>query len=356
MRKFLFCAVVLVCGFDLALNAQDIHFTQYTSAPMLLNPALTASWKEFELTLQQRQQWQSVKAFSTSGLSFEIKAGRFNWLKLDRMTALYKKKLLKGLAFGVYAYSDRAGDGALRTNNIDLGAAYHARLDDLNAISGGIIGGVIQQSIDPDKLRWNTQYGSNGYYDPNLASGEVIDASHLRADFGAGVLWTYGKTNRTITSNDETNFHVGISMMHINQPDISFTSYGDPLARRVTFHGAGMIHIENTNMAVCPSFAMMRQGKQSELSLGMLAKFELKESAKVTGFIKGASVLMGAYYRHKDAIAPYFGLEFASYALGVSYDANISSLKAVTKGNGGIEVMLRWQNPTAFLWQNKASF
>ncbi|HTL82308.1 MAG TPA: PorP/SprF family type IX secretion system membrane protein, partial [Bacteroidia bacterium] len=244
------------------------------------------------------------------------------------------------------------GDGSLRTNYFDMSIAYHARLDDYNAFSGGLIGGMIQSSISADALRWNLQYGPNGY-DPNAPSGEILDRSRVSPDFGAGFLWTYGKQSRSMTSNDETNFHAGISIMHINRPDMSFLGTDDQMHPRITLHAAGMFQVTNTNLALCPSLLVMEQGKQNEITVGMLMKFEMKEAAKITGFIKGGSVLMGGYYRNKDAVAPYFGFEFASYAFGVSYDLNISGLKTVTNSRGGVEIMLRLQNPQAFLYQNK---
>jgi type IX secretion system PorP/SprF family membrane protein len=268
------------------------------------------------------------------------------------MTANYKKKLMKGLAFGVYAYSDRAGDASLRKNNIELGIAYHARINDLHAISGGLIGGIIQSSIAADKLRWNNQYGGNGY-DPTLPSNENLDG-RVRADLGMGVLWTYGKVNRTISSNDETNIHAGISVMHLNRPDQSFISGDDRLHMRITAHSAAMLNVTNTNLALCPSLLLMKQGKLKELTAGMLLKFEMKESSKITGYKKSSAFLVGCYYRHKDAIAPYVGFEFSMYSFGFSYDVNVSSLNAVTKRKGGIEITLRLSNPNAFMYQNKS--
>lgn len=351
MRAFLASILfsVMTC---VACYAQDIHFTQYTSAPMLLNPALTASWKDLELTLQQKQQWQSVDAFSTSGLAFEIKASRFNWDKRGGMTAAYKKKLMKGLAFGVNVYSDKAGDASMRTNNANLGIAYHARVDEYNAISGGLIGGIIQTSIDPSKLRWNNQYGPNGF-DPANPSNENIIGSRLSADVGVGMLWTYGKHTRTISSNSETNIHAGISVMHLNRPNQTFYGGEDRLHMRITTHAAATLGLTNTNTAVCPSILFMRQGKQTELTTGMLLRFAMKESSKVTGFKKGSTFIMGCYYRHKDAIAPYIGFEIHSYSFGFSYDVNVSELNTITKLKGGIEVTFRFANPEAFLYQNK---
>lgn len=340
-----------------SIYGQDLHFSQYTSAPMLLNPALTASWNEIQFTLQQKQQWQSLHAFSTSGLSFEVKTSRFNWKKIDRMTAVYKKKLLQGLAFGINIYSDRAGDASLITNNINLGIAYHSRVDKLNAISAGIIGGIIQTSISAEKLRWNNQYGAAGY-DPTINPNENLDASRIYPDFGTGLLWTYGKVDRTISAENETHIHAGISVMHLNRPNQSFLGGDDRMPMRITVHGAGIIGMNNTNVALCPSFLFMKQGKQKEITTGFLFKFSMKESSKVTGFIKASSFITGCYYRYKDAIIPYFGFEFSAYSVGISYDVNASGLTKVTSTRGGIEVTFRIANPEAFLYQNKtkASF
>lgn len=353
MKNFLLSLFVSVISFG-ACFAQDIHFTQYTSAPMLLNPALTASWKDFELTIQQKQQWQSANAFSTSGLAFEIKASRFNWEKKSNMVAAFKKKMMKGLAFGINVYSDKAGDANLRTNNINLGIAYHARLNEFNALSAGIIGGIIQSSIAADKLRWNNQYGTNGF-DPTIYPDENLVGARIYPDFGTGVVWTYGKRDRTIISNNETNIHAGVSVMHVNRPNQTFMGGDDRMHMRLTFHGAAVLGIKNSNAAICPSFAIMKQGKQSEMTVGLLYRLSMKESSKVTGFIKESSLVFGAYYRNKDAVAPYFGFEFSNYSLGLSYDVNISPLKAATKSMGGIEVTFRLANlANPYLYQNKS--
>jgi type IX secretion system PorP/SprF family membrane protein len=350
--KRLLTGLLISCVTATACFAQDIHFTQYTSGPMLLNPALTASWKDLQLTIQQKQQWQTVKGYSTSGLSFEIKASRFNWKKIEHMTANYKKKLMQGLAFGVNVYSDKAGDASMRTTNFNLGIAYHLRIDDFNAISAGLLGGAIQSSVSPDKLRWNNQYTPSGY-DPTIYPNENIDASRVTPDFGAGLLYTFGKVQKTITSSNETTFHVGLSVMHLNKPDQAFLYGGDPLTRRFIIHSGATLGITNTNISLCPSLVFMAQGKQHETTAGMLFRWEMKESSKITGFIKGSYFTAGAYYRFKDAFSPYIGFQFSAYSLGISYDVNTSGMTTLTKGRGGIEVSLRIYNPNAYTYQNK---
>jgi hypothetical protein len=49
---------------------------------------------------------------------------------------------------------------------------------------------------------------------------------------------------------------------------------------------------------------------------------------------------IGAWYRFNDAAIPYVGLEFSGIHIGVSYDANTSSLKPASNARGGMEVSL----------------
>ena len=56
---------------------------------------------------------------------------------------------------------------------------------------------------------------------------------------------------------------------------------------------------------------------------------------------------LGSWYRFKDAIIPYMGLEFGEWHFGASYDVNTSSLKAASNSRGGIEIsMIFIKKPT----------
>ena len=41
-------------------------------------------------------------------------------------------------------------------------------------------------------------------------------------------------------------------------------------------------------------------------------------------------------------------LEVANFAVGMSYDINVSSLKVASSGKGGFEISLRYTNPNPF--------
>jgi hypothetical protein len=49
-------------------------------------------------------------------------------------------------------------------------------------------------------------------------------------------------------------------------------------------------------------------------------------------------LLMGANYRFKDAVAPFFGVSFHDFVLGISYDINSSDLGKQVSGTNSLEL------------------
>jgi hypothetical protein len=78
----------------------------------------------------------------------------------------------------------------------------------------------------------------------------------------------------------------------------------------------------------------------------------MKEAAKYTGFIRELAWSIGLHYRVTDALIPSLFVEIHDFALGFSYDVNLSSLSNSSKYNGGMEVSLRWINPGRFYYKH----
>ncbi|MBP7810618.1 MAG: type IX secretion system membrane protein PorP/SprF, partial [Bacteroidia bacterium] len=98
-----------------AVDAQDIHFSQYSEAPVNVNPALVGSSYDTRAIINYRSQWGAVaKAYQTYGITIEQSLKR---LKL-------KKKFL---ALGFNMYSDKAGDAKLGTLTPNLSLAVHTK-------------------------------------------------------------------------------------------------------------------------------------------------------------------------------------------------------------------------------------
>src|ERR1051326_6997563 len=147
-----------------------------------------------------------------------------------------------------------------------------------------------------------------------------------------------------------------IFVLHLNNTNESFIgTTPDILYKRWNMHSSALIGIKNSHFSVAPSLLYMIQGPTKELTLGALIKYKLKEESQYTGIVKSTVISLGCYYRNKDAVIPYFLLEVDKYTLGISYDTNISGLTAATTGRGGIEICLRFGNPSPFLYQNAKS-
>ena len=343
------------CMLPTFLFGQDLHFSQYNFSPLTLNPALTSAYKDIQGTLNYKQQWRSVDAYTTYEATYEMKLNQKKWTKIERMTETYKKKLIKGLAFGINFYSDKAGDGNLKTSQGNFSIGYHSLLDKNNTLSAGLMGGVVQRSIDESGLRWNNQYGT-GVYDPTANSGEIFSVPNfIYTNYSAGILWSYGQGSSYLTANDHKFVNAGISVSNLNHPQLSFLGNDDQLYRHWTFHTNSVIGIKNSHYSLAPSFLYMQQGSQKEITFGMLIKYKLKEESVYTGIIKSSMLSLGCFYRNKDAVIPYILFELDKYTIGISYDTNISGLTNATSGRGGFEICLRFGAPSPFLYQNMKS-
>ena len=159
------------------------------------------------------------------------------------------------------------------------------------------------------------------------------------------------------TANDMVIIHTGLSVTHLNKPKYSF--YGnssEKLYAHVIGHVDALIGIKNTNLALMPGFLYMGQGPSGEILPGCYFRYMLREESKFTGYVKGASIMIGTHLRLKDAFIPSVELEIAEYTIGLSYDMNVSGLKTATSGKGGFEIHLRYGNPNPFLYKSAASF
>lgn len=359
-KIILFCSSFVLCFLPSAFG-QDIHFAQFTTMPLAINPAQAGTTAWIRAATDYRQQWGSItNPYKTIGFSFDQKM-RKRWARQIETIFSQKKTLFfqgvseTGLGWGLMVFSDKAGTSKMSTTNGSLSLAYQLKIADKQLFALGLQGGLAQRSIMYSDLKWGSQY--NGLnYDPSLSAQEDFSNSNIiYPDFGAGVLWSTKKNERYMRGNDQRDIYIGASLTHLNQPSYSFFGTPEKLYRKFIFHGTSLLGIKNTNYSLTPTFFYAKQGSASEFFFGTLVRYMLKEDSKYTGYIKGSTFSLGGYYRNKDAFIVAAAFEFANYTVGVSYDINISKLKAVSYGRGGLEITLRFLNPSPFLYSN-ASF
>src|ERR1019366_8150112 len=147
--------------------------------------------------------------------------------------------------------------------------------------------------------------------------------SLIRGDFGGGVLWAYNKGEEYMTGNNQIKATAGIAVFHLNQPTYSFYSSGEKLDMKTVFNANVLYGIKNTTYAIVPGIMYSKQGAANELLVGSLIRYTLQAQSKYTGYLKGAALSLGAYYRNQDAVVAAMLFEMSQYAVGISYDVNV---------------------------------
>lgn len=308
-----------------AVVGQDVHFSQFWNTPIQINPAQTGLISgNLRLGLLHRNQWASIvspyKTYSFNGdYKFETSGGT-------------------DIGAGLNVYNDVAGDTKMSTTNIQLSVSSILSIDNHNTISVGLIGGVIQKSMNPSDMMWSSQY-QNGAYSSTNDAGETINMSPgMKADISAGLLYVYHTKDKTMSSNDGFRGKLGVSFNHINKPKTSWTeNYTDTLHQNLIIHGDLSFGVANSKLSIIPGFLVMLQGPSKEIMAGSMFRYELKKASRVTGNVKGTYLSLGAYMRLGDAIIPALQLEYDKYTLGLSYDYTTSALQS-----GGFEIALRF--------------
>ncbi|MCW3104919.1 MAG: hypothetical protein JWO09_3359 [Bacteroidetes bacterium] len=354
MKKQIVIAVSIFCG-SAAAFGQDIHFSQYNETPSLVNPALTGSAYVMRAALIYKDQWGSVTVpYRTYGASYEMKFKASNWEKSDPFRTKSYKKAFSRLAGGLSFFSDKAGDGGMGTNLVNLSLASFIKTGELSTLSVGLQGGIIQKSINFNKLVFSNQYNGTGY-DKTPAMGEDYSShSFITPDVSAGLLWRYDKEEESIGENNQVTVNLGAAMFHINKPSQKFMPKGnDKLYSKLNVHGSLLLGIPHSSVGLAPSFYFSFQGRQKELLSGIMVKYYLKHDSKYTGYIKKSSVGLGVYYRNRDALIINMLLEMGQYAIGFSYDLNTSGLATVSTLRGGPEVTIRFNSGNRFLFQKR---
>lgn len=325
-NKIIFDSLTKVIGlfififslFTFHLSAQDIHFSQFLSSPLNLNPANTGLGEcDYRFVLNNRNQWQSITVpYKTTSGSFDMKHYGFN--------------IPRGyVGAGIMINSDKAGDSQFGTTQIGLNSAIHKFLSQKDSslfCSFGFGINYNQKSINYNDLYFGSQF--NGYqFDPNLSTGELFSDEKINyVDLNLGL-----KINYIINENYPIEF--GFAYNHVNSTKQSFDLDADViLDRRFVSYLKSDIEIK-PSLNFEPSILVMGQGKYREFNVGGL--FRLK-----TNSINFEKFYFGGWYRLKDAIVLNMLFDYQNFTFGISYDINTSDLSVASQHKGGFEFSL----------------
>jgi len=323
MKKLLLgvSLTVLMAGSALA---QDVHFTQYFTSPLTLNPAMTGLVAEdLRFSANFRTQWSAVSSnpYTSGTASFDI--------------ATLKGKLPEGdaLGLGLLLQYDKSGTGSLTNTTAGLSLAYHKAFghDRLQHISIGFQGYYVQKSIYFQKLTFGDMFNANtGAFDKaSLESFQKVELGYV--DFNGGLMYS-GRVADHVTA------YIGYSYYHLTQPVESFLAENHQIHSRSTGYMGGSFEM-NENTVLYASALYQEQASATEVLLGSAVGFVLNPGHDAE-YQKNTIFYVGGWYRYGDAVAPYVGIEWSKMRLGVSYDVNVSSFSPATGGAGAYEISL----------------
>lgn len=312
-------SALLCVALAFVAKAQDPNFSQFFASPLTLNPALTGKFDGvFRIAGNYRNQWPTISnAYNTKTVSVDFGVMKNSLPDIDQM------------GVGILGITDDAGDGVLKTNMAGLSLAYHKGLDEngYNQIGAGFQATYTSKRLDITKVYFEDQLTPLGF---TGVTSEVFTNKQINvnyADINAGVLYN-GSTN------GYNNFYLGASMYHINRPKETFKGAEYLLAARTTLQAGGKIPIGPYNFLHISAIHSM-QAKAHNTTVGAAFSYNVNNNED-----DPVNIYIGSWYRFNDAAIPYVGLEFKGLQIGVSYDANTSSLKPASNTRGGMEISI----------------
>jgi type IX secretion system PorP/SprF family membrane protein len=319
-------ATVLFCLLGFATFAQDIHFTQFYTNPLILNPAQTGNFNgNYRVGFNFKGEWPwAIGPATPYNYHTETPYVDFSFLE---------NKITSGwMGIGFNFLNDEAGDGMLTYRRFTLSYAYHQAFDKDHryVLSAGAGVCYIIRSVDFSKFYFNDQWVENEGFNTNISSNEPIQRQSFGMfDFNAGINFG-GQVTRALKIN------AGFSMLHINRPKDNF--YAD--AERLGFRyqpSAGIEYKINDKLTLTVDgyYGYEKAAEEGLIS----AMIEYGFVNRKTSIIDN-SVYLGATYRILDALAPVAGYQIKKTRLLLSYDITLSQLLNPAKANGGPEISI----------------
>jgi len=319
LRGYILLMVLTGCG--VAVQAQDLHFSQYFNTPLLVNPANTGFNPDYDYRVggNYRNQWASVSNNPYKTMSVWADAQLFNNRFEDAWVGI-----------GGALMKDVAGSGNLTSTRGYVSVAYHQMLGFKSLLSGGFNVGFTQKRVDLTKLTFDDQWNGK-FFDITIDPQEPF--AHSSIDYYTlqmGVNYSY-------FASENLYLNAGVSVSNINRPRESFyaqSANDDRLEMRYTAFANASLKVQDV-WILNPNIYISKMGNAYEYVFGMMVQRDL--SADKDGSLQ---LLAGGYYRKMDAVIPMIGFDVKNIKLTFSYDATFSSLKDFNQSRGAYEVSL----------------
>ncbi len=323
MRAKHFCLALLLFYIN-SISAQDIHFTQFFTNPLILNPAQTGNFDgNYRIGFNFKAQWPWAITGTVYNYHTETPYVDFSF---------GEKKIKTGwMGIGFNFLNDEAGDGGLTYRRFSISYAYHQTFDREHRyiLSVGVVGSYIIRSVNSN-FYFNDQWVDDVGFNTALNPNEPIQRfSYSTFDLGAGL-------NFNAQVSDRVKLDAGFSMLHINRPSGSFYNENEHIGYRYQA-SAGFQYNLGRRITLNVNGYYGNEKTAEEGIAGAMVGYGFFNSKSSTP----SNVLyFGMYYRVKDALAPLAGYQYKKTRLLLNYDVPLSKLVSASKGNGGPELSI----------------
>lgn len=317
--KYIHLLILLACA-SIA-KAQDLHFSQYFNAPLLVNPANTGFNPDYDYRIggNYRNQWAGLinNPYKTMSL----------WGDVQLLTNSIESGWL---GVGGVILRDVAGSGDLTSTQTYASVAYHQMLGYSGLLSLGFNVGAVNKRVDLNKLTFDNQWNGK-FFDNNINPNEPFAYSGTTyLDLQVGMNYAYFPSDRAY-------LNIGFSVMHLNRPSESFfapsTVNDQRIARRYTAFVNGNFKVGDL-WIVNPNVYVSKMASSTETVLGMNANRNL------SGDGGAQQLIVGLYYRAGDSFIPMIGYQLEDVKFTFSYDVTTSSLGAYNGKQGAYELSI----------------
>lgn len=317
MKYGRFWGLMIIMVASCALRAQDPHFSQFYSAPLLLNPGLTGHHEgPFRLAIVNRRQWDQLgKPIQTIGASVESKI----WLNGDY------------LGVGALFINDKAGQVGYVTNSLLLTSAYQKHMG-LHVLSAGFQLGIYETGLDPSQTFPSQFNSATGSFDLGSNNESSLDFNRRQLDVNLGLMWQVVINNRLLMKT-------GFSVSHLNRPNEALTDEKVLVPLRYAIH-----HQSHYRISASWSFISESQIMYTSRAKQFIAVFNMKRH-----FSEDIAFYGGLGYRgygiSNDGAILVTGLNYGLMDFGVSYDWNVSTLSRESTQKTSLEFTLIVNTP-----------
>jgi type IX secretion system PorP/SprF family membrane protein len=316
--KYALSVLIFIGFFTSKLNAQDPIFSQYFLIPETLNPGFSGFMETTYAGIIHRTQWPDLELQITTNYGF---------------VNTWSEKMNSG--FGISLLNQHENVTNYNFSEVMLNYAYRVQLNDnwyfrpALEVGYGIKSYGFQNLILEDQINIRSGIINTTSIDPLLLNDKVNFI-----DFTAGMVF-----------NTE-NAWVGLTVKHLNKPNISFSENGNlPLA---TFYslstGYEFLVADYIDVLLFPyatrmlfTANYMQQGQYNRLDIGSSLMFE-RIFFGLTAVTNPAKNNNNSHLL--TSINAFTGLQYENLRFGVSYDFNTSK---IGRTGGVFELSLTYQ-------------